>query len=241
MLLEHARKPVPEGQSEAQALEVVGSFLPPPSVPGPPDQAVRNLVAEVLAVFRPARGAAAGVPMNGAVGPTTVNVETAEARERAEKYATYNGGIKVPRRAEPPFQLASPHLLLPMRQTNPDVAVAEMRRQVSDLFERFGSRVTEMHAPKFLRLVSCMEQWIRNLPADGEITQLPYESVRCWFNLLELIFELLLLSGSHLNASKAAATEKFWNVVGGYWSRMDPLDYSKALNEAKELRENRKR
>jgi hypothetical protein len=60
--------------------------------------------------------------------------------------------------------------------------------------------------------------------------------IRTWFNYIEQLLEVWLLSGVKIASTLSAATGKFASLVAARWSNGEALDYFKAIQEARELK-----
>ncbi len=232
-----------------ECMKTIGTFLPPPDTPGPAPARVRQLIEAALIWYHPpgenaAQGGGAAAVAGAAQGAVHVNVDTAEARERAERWLTVGtpNGIKMPRRPEAPHSSYYPHpwiiIFADVLQTNP-AGTATAARTAHEAWARQWTtvlpptRVPELYSGAYRRQLILIEQWFAALPATATPETLSYHALRTWCAAIELLLQSYILHGVVLAGTATVATAKFWAVVDTQLHNGPGLDYLAATTAAK--------
>lgn len=227
--------------------EALASFWPPANTPNKLSGLTLETAEGALRIYVPREIRSNPQQAVGAAG-MAINVDTAETVERREKWLTV-AGMKWPRRSETPWTFLYPHhwveLMLKTDGTDPsciEVAAAhdQWLRQLQNATTLNGAHVAEIHIFKWRKLLSSMEQLFVLCPKRVPIEQIPPAFLRLWFNTVEMLLEVFLLS-VRCSSNSATVTAKFATFCEARWHSGDGLDYFKALTEAREAKDSNSR
>ena len=133
-------------------------------------------------------------------------VFSAEAQERAEKYLTLTGGMKVPRSPDEKTAWMLPHTWLPLiAASGPELAVVEWTRQVEAYFRNGNAVVPDIHQEKYQRCLAMGKIWLR-CGHGPDVAGTSADQFRAFINNTELMLELFLLCRKATTASHSAVT-----------------------------------
>ncbi len=222
------------------ALNWFGSVMPPATLPNNPAPNVKEIIREVLAIYR-APGTQGAPEPQATAGATGVNVVVSTAEDRAKEARTVRvATFKFPRHAQEPYTCLYLHrwveILASAGQT---VAFDSWSRQMGMLFQGFS--IPPTHTAKYQRLVRLVATTLTLLLEKypgAEVARLENIAkpwLDLWSNTVEQIVEIWLLSGTFLQSSPAAATAKFSATVDKQWNTGE-IDYYAAIVEAKEFK-----
>jgi hypothetical protein len=224
-----------------EAEKIAGGFIPP-GVDGPLPQQIRDIVNQLLMIFIPRdRVARQGrLPENGVsgAGSGVIQVINVEAQERAERFITLTGGTRVLRTPDDTVAWMYPHFWVDYIKTkgSAELAVSEWSRQISEYFRAGHSVLPELHQETWNRLTMQQKIWLRSGHGDTLQTTTA-EQVKTFLNNTELLLQLFLICRKATTASHTAMTQKFWSLISANWAKGEPIDYLKAVSEARELKD----
>lgn len=243
VMLAEARKqaPVTTNNTADECLSVVASYFPPAGQATAPSAELRATLQEILLIFVPRGVQPLPIAPQGTAPPgSVIQVNTAEAAERAEK-SIIVGGVKMPRKSETPYSCFYPHSFLPLfLDADSPTAAAQpaylaWERQMDQIL---GSKIPEIHFFKLKRMKKVAEMWFISLAhlKTATIPLLPSvitETMsRLWFANIEQMLELHLIT-TELCTSASMATKTFHAAVDAKWHNSETLDYFSAITLAK--------
>jgi hypothetical protein len=234
MVLEHHRRPhmIKICKDASDVVTLLASYFPPPGAQ--PDKTVIDIVTEAVSIFAPLRHKAPGGDTARESGQDIV-VQTYEEKEKAERFIKV-GPYKFPRRSEQPWDCIYPHHWITLTASQgPVVAHEAWNRQLNLLFA--GLTIIEHQRPRHRHLLAQITIWFTLIGEKPQVDTTAPHLIRLWFHFLEQILELMLMSGVRLAGSFTTATTKFHSVCQQRWNNAEPLDYYKAINDAKEAKD----
>jgi hypothetical protein len=215
--------------------ELLGAQFVPAAAGGPLPQQVRVIVDEVTTLFR----VAAQAGQQGVQGQQQgqLLVVSVEAQERAEKFLTLPGGIRVTRAPDEKTAWMFPHPWITMCSTaSVELATVEWHRQIEAYFRAGVANVPELHQEKYQRCIAQQKFWIRG-GHGRDVASTSTDQFRVFLNNTEMLLEVFLLSRKPTTASHTTMTSKLWSLVNAMHAKSEPLDYAKAISEAREVKD----
>lgn len=211
----------------------------PPTLGTPLSPPVQELVREWGCVFYPRVPTVTTSPQ---VAGGTIQVNTAEAQERAIKFVEYKDSssphtfLKVFRSSIAPNQWLYPHHWLKPIENGVQAAFLEWNTQRTRWFANGGVvQVPQVHVHKQERLLRHAQAWMRTIAAlpEQSLEKIPFYLLRDFLDMSELFLEVFLLSGTTLASTMAIATSKFFETVDAQYGQSEAIDYTKAVAAAK--------
>ena len=226
-----------------EATQIVASYMPN-VLNLPMAQAVQDTIRELLVVYRDPNRPRAG-PDGAQAAPLQVNVADARQAEEEQRYLKYvgpnnSGVIKVFRNGIEPATFLYPHHAIRRCQElgNPTLAYNDWLASKTRFFANLGSHnIPAQLVPKHDRYLQLIKGWFLNIPVDQAgnrtLAATPFDSLKQFLTLIELLLEILLMSGTFLAGTFTTSTGKLWELIDGYYAGCECLDYVKAINQAK--------
>jgi len=215
----------------------LSAFFPPAGAK--PNDTLLTNIENFLVIFAPAKVHKGNAePVKDGQGQN-ITVVTADEKEKAERWRKM-GGVRAPRRCEAPWNAVYPHPWMEMLATMSVTTVGVAWESAMDhLFH--GKIVPEHLRAKHRRLIQQVQLWFEAAApfCTKNATNLdvaPTSLIKQWYLIAEQIPELLLLSGTKVQAPLVQVTIKYNNLITARWSSGEPLDFYKIFTEAAEVK-----
>jgi len=200
------------------AVNVIAGFLPPDkAVPIP--QALLATVDDVAAAYGTKLTAQAAPQATPAQDRPTV-VQTVGELDRAARWMTLPGNIKIPRHVTSDLSCLYPFHWVEMKTKSETNLVIECWRARASEF--FGASTPVYLESKKKRIVDSLCLWLATVPPAPTA-----EHYKQFFCAIELLVELKLLV-----LFRATAATVFWEKVETCWNTTRELDYFAAITAA---------
>jgi len=205
------------------ALSVIATFLPPEKTTPIPQAILTTCddVAQTYGAKLVAPGTAAQTPAGGpAAAQAPQVVQTIGELDRAARWVTLPGNIKIPRHVQSELSCLYPAHWIDMKSKSEVTMVVECWRARAAEF--FGSSTPTYLEPKKKRILEALALWISTAPPTPTA-----ENYRQFFCTAELLIELKLLV-----LFRPAAAASFWEKVDTFWNGTREIDYFTAISSA---------
>ena len=220
MLCEQTGKQYPKEIDET--LRVIGSFMPT-KLSETTAQEVRKIIEFCIDSF-PVEAFDTKVQSQGVL--QTVTVETADSKEKHEKWLKVQG-IRFPRNPDKPHSALYPHPWIMMRATETSQVVVEAwNRQVTSIF--IGVNIEGFNLPRYRRYLEVAESLIELLDQHTVPETIPKSWLKIWMANAELLSELLALSQCPRGFVQLTT---FFHAKIQTMKNLSEMDYSKAIQD----------